>query len=445
MNEDFRDFLFGLGSDLRKISKRVITKHEAAAYIRKTCDIEGPALLFENIGEYPRWRIAGGLYAARRRITAALRTDNSHIIETYQKGLNSPIPPKQTSSAAFNEVSWSEKEVDLEKLPILWHAEKDPGRFITAGVQVARDPISGAIGLGIHRLQLKGRNRLGIAVSGQRRLLRYLLRSEELGKPLEVATALGVDPWTMIASQAKVKHNVDKYQIAGGLKGSPIELAKCGTVDLAVPACTEIVIEGIIKPGIREDEGPFGEFTGCYGGDVRKMPVIEVTRISMRKDPIYLAALTGMPPTENHFLAWPANSEVIYRQALAACPEVSGVNMLGNFSYTAVVAIKKRHDNEPRNVIASVLGGSTYTKFCYVVDDDVDIFDPHDIQWALETRVQPDRDVIVIPRMVGAVLDPSAPSSWSTAKMGIDATVPLNEDRAKYAKAIIPGVEKVEL
>lgn len=119
--------------------------------------------------------------------------------------------------------------------------------------------------------------------------------------------------------------------------------------------------------------------------------------------------------------------------------------MLGNFSYTAVVAIKKRHDNEPRNVIASVLGGSTYTKFCYVVDDDVDIFDPHDIQWALETRVQPDRDVIVIPRMVGAVLDPSAPSSWSTAKMGIDATVPLNEDRAKYAKAIIPGVEKVEL
>ena len=442
MQEGFRQFLETLATDVKIIDKEVDTKHEIAAYIRKSSDLGGPAFLFNHVRNYPGWRAAGGIFGSRKRILSALRTTPGELVSRFADAREHRLDPLVVESGPCKETVWEGAEADLTRIPIPTHCARDVGPFITAGLCVARDPSTGARGMGVHRMQVKGPRRLGISISGQRRLSRYLARSEDLGRPLEMAVAVGVDPCLLLASQAKVPHDVDKYGIAGSLLGHPVELITCESIDVEVPAHAELVIEGEVEPGIREEEGPFGEFTGCYVG-VRKLPIFTVKTITMRSEPIFLTVLCGMPVTENHLMVWPAMSEIVYRAAQMACPEVQGVNLTGNHYYTAVVSIRKRTEGEPRNVIHAVLGGSLYPKYCIVVDEDIDIYDAKDVEWAIQTRVQPHQDVVILPPMIGAVLDPSAPKLWHTSKMGIDATIPLDVPREKFEKARVPGAESV--
>jgi len=211
-----------------------------------------------------------------------------------------------------------------------------------------------------------------------------------------------------------------------------------------VPASAEIVIEGVTVPGERVADGPYGEYPGCYS-EAKQAPVLKVTAITMRKNPIYQTALTGMPVTENHTLIEYANAAVIYREAMKIVPEVRDVYVTpgGTFRHHVVVSIKKRHDDEARNLILALLALGIGLKQVTVVDDDIDIRNPTEVEWALSTRMQPDRDLIVIPRLACSTLDPSVPKSRSTAGWGIDATVPV-ADRAKYEKVLIPGVDKIK-
>lgn len=254
---------------------------------------------------------------------------------------------------------------------------------------------------------------------------------------------IGAPPAYPIAATARVAHHVDKAGVAGALLGHPLEAYRCATVDLTVPAA-ELVLEGVLLAGVREEEGPFGEMTGCYSG-TRSAPVMEVRAITMGEQPIFQDALTGMPMTEDQTLNWLPRTVAILEDARRVHPEVVAVNwsVEDGEIYRALVGIKKRVETEPWNVIFHVLGGNSLVKTCVVVDEDIDLYDARQVAWAINTRVQPHRDLHVLPTMVGAPLDPSASLPNQTSKLGIDATIPLGEDRAQYERIQVPGVGRV--
>ncbi len=446
MFEDLRGYLNHLEDhgQLKRVAEEVDSKYEIAAGIRKTSDIEGPALLFENVKGFAGWRVLGGLFATRKLIALGLGVPEEQLLERYLTLEDKRIAPATVSTGPVKEIKWTGADVDLHKLPIVTHAGKDVGAYVTIGVQVGKDPDNGARNLSIHRMLLLGKDRLSLWAPPDHHLGRMILKAEEKKRGLEVATAIGVEPAIVIGSQAKVPYGVDEYHVAGGLRGAPVQLVRCETIDVEVPAMAEIVIEGVTIPGERVPDGPYGEYPGCYS-EAKSAPVLKVTAITMRRNPIYQTALTGMPVTENHTLIEYANAAVIYREAMKIVPEVRDVYVTpgGTFRHHVVVSIKKRHDDEARNLILALLALGIGLKQVTVVDDDIDIRNPTEVEWALSTRMQPDRDLIVIPRLACSTLDPSVPKPRSTAGWGIDATVPV-ADRSKYEKVLIPGVEKIK-
>lgn len=443
---DFRHFLRGLeeAGELKRISQEVSPEFEVAAYIRRASDTNGPAFLFDRVRGHSGWMVAAGVYGTYARLALALETDLRSVTDVYAKAVRSPIPPVDVSDGPVKEVVLRGDQVDCTQFPLVRHSEHDAGRYITSGVAFARDPETGVLGLSIQRMQIKGPRRFGISLPRERRIGRAQAKAEDQGEALPVAIAIGAGPYVDLGSQAKIPHDEAKLGVAGALGGAPIELIKAETSSIAVPARAEIVIEGQILPKVREPEGPFGEVGGTYGlRDNRH--VFEVTAATMRRNPIYQTALTGMPTTENHIMAYAAVTEVARRLAKQACPEVRDVHAIGPY-YMIIVSIKKRLEGEARNVILSVLGptaGAPQAKWVIIVDEDIDVRNWDEVVWALYTRVQPERDVMVFPTMVGAPLDPSAPIYRHTSKIGIDATVPLGADRERYARVVVPGAEDV--
>jgi 2,5-furandicarboxylate decarboxylase 1 len=443
---DFRDFLRGLeeAGELRRISREVRPEYEIAAYIRRSSDTRGPAFLFTNVSGHPGWTVAGGVYGTYARLALALGTDIRSVSDVYGRAVRSPIPPVSLRDGPVKEVVLTGDAVDCTRLPLVRHSERDAGRYITSGVSMARDPDTGVLGLSIQRMQLTGPRRFGVNLPAERRIGRAQAKAEERGEALPMAVAIGAGPYIDLGSQAKISHDEAKLGVAGALAGAPVELVRAETCDVEVPARAEIVIEGRILPNVREPEGPFGEVGGTYGlRDNRH--VFEVTAITMRRDAVYQTALTGMPTTENHIMAYAPVTAAARRLVTQACPEVRDVHAIGPY-YVIIVSIKKRLEGEARNVILSVLGptaGAPQAKWAIVVDDDIDVHNWDEVLWALYTRVQPDRDVMVFPAMVGAPLDPSAPVHRHTSKIGIDATVPLGADRGRYARVVVPGADEV--
>jgi UbiD family decarboxylase len=417
-----------------------------AAYVRKSSDTDGPAFLFEDIEGYPGWRLAAGLYSTRRRIAVALDCAEAETSQVYARAVQDPLPPEVGSGrgAPCKEIVWTGEEADLTRLPIVTHSEDDAGPYITSAVDVAKDPDTGVRGLAISRLQATGPRRLGINSPPERRIGRFHLKAEEQGRPLGVAIVVGAGPAVDLASQARVPHTVDKYGIAGRLAGRPVSLVPCETIDVEVPGHAEIVIEGNMLPHVREPEGPFGEVLGTYGLRAPR-PVIEVTAITMRRDAMYHTALTGMPTTENHLMTMPSYEEALRRVASMAVPEVVDAAVLW-FPFLVAVSIRKRMTFEARNVIHTVLGptaGTPQPKYCVVVDDDVDVHNLQEVLWAVMTRVQPERDVVILSTMVGAPLDPSAPEYRHSSKMGIDATKPQGAPADRFKRVVVPGADRV--
>ncbi|MGQ0570383.1 MAG: UbiD family decarboxylase [Armatimonadota bacterium] len=443
---DFRHFLQGLETEgqLRRISQEVDPEFEIAAYIRRASDTQGPAFLFERVKGHPGWSVAAGVYGTYRRLELALGTDMRSVVDRFGQAIRSPLAPVTVNDGPVKAVALRGDDIDCTTLPLVRHSEHDAGRYITSGVAMALDPETRVLGLGIQRIQLKGPRRFGISLPAERRIARAHAKAEDRGEALPIAIAIGAGPYVDLASQAKIPHDEAKLGVAGALAGAPIELVRCETCDVLVPARAEMVIEGRILPKVREPEGPFGEVGGTYGllGDRH---VLEVTAITMRRDAIYQTVLTGMPTTENHVMAWPAVTESATRLAKQACPEVRDVHAIGPY-YVIIVSIKKRLEGEARNVILSVLGptaGAPQAKWVIVVDEDIDVRNWDEVLWAMYTRVQPDRDVMIFPPMVGAPLDPSAPIYRHSSKIGIDATIPMGADRERFRRVIVPGADDV--
>jgi len=438
---DLREFIGFLESkgELIRTKKPVDVKYEISAYIRKTSDVQGPALLFDNVKEFTI-PVLGGAFATRKRALLALETSNEDYVNKFHDALDHLVAPKLTANAPCKDVIIKGQDVDLNKLPVPIFSERDPAPFITLGLCISRDPKSGGKNTSIYRLQLKGRNRLGIMAQ---HLVRQLMEAESIGKGLPIAIAIGTDPVLPLATQWMAPYGTDELALAGSLRGAAVEMVKAETVDLEVPATAEIIIEGMVLPNVREDEGPFGEVSGYYTPSNPK-PVIEVTAITHRKNPIYQAALTGMPTTENHILKQLPLEASYYWQLKKEFPGVTAVHFpaAGTVGMTCVIAMKQAYECEARNLIAAMIG-TRRNKITVVVDDDIDITDMEKVWWAITTRTQADEDVIIFPRVMATAMDPSVRKLRVGSSLGIDATVPFGQYFPEIVK--VPGADKVSL
>ena len=443
---DLREFIAHLEDqkELRRIRKPVDTKYEIAAYIRKTSDIKGPALLFENVNA-SKIPVLGGVFATRKRGLLALETSEKEYGEKFHQALEHLISPRKISSGPCKEVILKSEDADLSRFPIPIFSQNDSGPFITAGLVISKDPESARSKTSIYRLQVHGSRRLGVKAQ---QLHRQLRKAEAKGEPLPVAIAIGTDPALMLASQWDAPYGVDELELAGALRGEPVEVVRAETVDLLVPATAEVVIEGYIQPQVREIEGPFGE-VGGYSTPKFPKPVIEVTAITHRKDPIFQAALTGMPTTENHILRQIPMEATYYWELKKRHPGVTAVHFpaAGAILFLVVIAMKQTYLYEARNAIASMFA-TRRNKIIIVVDDDVDIYDMEKVMWAVATRSRPEEDVVIFPRLSTSGMDPSAfrlegtDSFWNSG-LGIDATKPFGQPFPEVVD--IPGVDKVNL
>jgi UbiD family decarboxylase len=334
------------------------------------------------------------------------------------------VKPVVVPEPRFRERLVTGDAVDLRQLPVPTYFPGDAGRYLTAGMLVARDPDTGVETEGYHRFQLKGPNRLGVSLHSRRRLFEYQRRAEARGQALPCAIVLGLHPLISMGSLAYPPAEVGKFDVVGGLLGEPLEVAPCATIDLHVPAAAEIVIEGEILAGTREPEGPFGEFTGYFSRRSTEH-VFVVRALAMRERPWFQSIGSGRAGDHITTLGLLREAEIL--NALSrAIPNVAGVHvpLSGASAFTAYVAIRQSRPGEAKHVIPIVLGVDHYLKLVIVVDDDVDVFDEADVLWAVATRMQADRDLLVVSGSLGALLDPSADERGVTAKLGIDATRP---------------------
>jgi 2,5-furandicarboxylate decarboxylase 1 len=404
-----------------------------------------PILVFERIDGYDI-PIVSNVLASRRALAFALGVSETTLAAEYARRIKEPVKPVVVPAAPFQHRVLTGEAVDLTALPIPLYFPGDAGRYLTAGMLVARDPDTGVETEGYHRFQLKDRTRMGVSLHSRRRMFEYQRRAEAKGEPLPCAVVLGLHPLVSMGSLAYPPSDVGKFAVVGGLFGEPLQVAACATIDLLVPAAAEIVIEGEILPGAREPEGPFGEFTGYFSR--RSTEHVFVARaLALRERPWFQSIGSGRAGDHITTLGLIREAEIM--NALArVIPNVKAVHvpLSGTSSFTAYVSIRQSRPGEAKHAIPIVLGVDHYLKLVIVVDDDIDVFDESDVLWAVATRTQPDRDLVVISGSLGALLDPSADERGVTAKLGIDATRPFGEpfaeklvmspDRMAWARAL---------
>ena len=440
---DLREFLARLESEgqLRRVTRPVRTEFEIAAGIRRMSDIKGPALLFENVVGHDM-PVAGSLFADRAKALLALEVGSTREgNEKFLQGLHNPVKPRLVESGPCQEVVHTGDDIDLFRLPLPVYSERDGGAYVTVALEISKDPIDGGRNASVYRMMRLDRNHLAVMSHVFQGLGTHIARAEERGQPLDVAVVNGVDPVLLYASQAKVPPGFDELEIAGGIRGEPVEVVKGVTVDLEIPATAEIVIEGRVLPGERALEGPFGEFTGYYGPQELN-PVMEVTAITHRRDPIYLAGMTGVPTTDNHVLKAFAYESVLLENLRSVFPEVVDVAFpdWAGTQFAAVVSLRQRYKGQARHLILTALGDAARLKWVIVVDDDVNVHDTEQVMWAAITRSQPAEDLIVVEGVAGGPLDPSAPEKEVVSLMGLDATRPFGKDFPEVCR--VPGADE---
>jgi len=449
--QDLRSFIVAYGQahpgEVVRVTEPVSIEHDVMAlvleYERRR---RYPVLVFERVTGYDM-PIVSNVVASRRALAFALGVPESALSAEYARRIKEHIKPVVVTEPPFGHRALTGDTVDLAALPIPLYFPGDAGRYLTAGILVAHDPDTGVETQGYHRFQLKGRNRMGVSLHSRRRMFEYQRRAEANGQPLPCAVVLGLHPLVSMGSLAYPPPDVGKFEVVGGLFGEPLRVAACATIDLHVPAAAEIVIEGEILPGAREPEGPFGEFTGYFSR--RSTEHVFVARaLAMRERPWFQSIGSGRAGDHITTLGLIREAEIM--NALArVIPNVKAVHvpLSGASAFTAYVSIRQNRPGEAKHVIPIVLGVDHYLKLVIVVDDDIDVLDEADVLWAVATRMQPDRDLVVISGSLGALLDPSADERGVTAKLGIDATRPFGEpfadklvmapERMAWARALV--------
>jgi UbiD family decarboxylase len=422
MAQDLRSYLDLIKrerpDDLVAVSREVDPAWELTALVVKL-EREGrrrPVLLFERV-RGTAFPVLTNLHASRSRLARAMNTAPDAMLPAYLRAMERPLPPRVVPGGPVKEVILRGGEVDLRRLPQIVHHEGDAGPYLTAAISFARHPGEEIWNCAYNRLMPTGTDTTAIHLTAGKHLWEFHRAAEARGEPLPVAFAVGVHPAIALGALAIGSIDEDERAIMGALLGEPLELVRCETSEVLVPAHAELVIEAEILPGARVSEGPFGEFTG-YSLGARDREVVRVNAITHRRGALFQDITAAHL---DHLLLSTIPMEAnLYRAVRAMVPTVRAVRVPGPF--TCYVAIEQRLPGQAKNAIMAVLGADLYMKRVVVVDQDVDVFDDRQVTWAIATRCQPDRDIAVIQHARGSDLDPSTREDGLTAKWGVDAT-----------------------
>jgi UbiD family decarboxylase len=395
--------------------------------------LDGRPVLFQRLSDHPGWRALSGMCAQRETFAAGLDCTVSELIERMTAAMDHPTTPPVIEGGACQAV---EAPVDLRRLPIPRYHPDDGGPYITAGVTIIRDPDFGR-NVSFHRLMLLDERRFSARVVEGRGTHTALAKVRQ---DLPVAIAVGAPVQVLLAAAMSPPKDVDELSIAHALATTP--LARCQTVPLEVPAEAELILEGRIT-GLLADEGPFPDLTGTMD-HVREQPVVEIERITHRSDPIFHVLLPGGMEHKN--LMGMPREPTIFAAVNQVCRCTGAYITPGGMSWLhAVVQIDKQDEEDGPRAIRAAFEGHTSLKHVVVVDTDVDLYDASDVEWAIATRFQADRDLVILEDQPGSSLDPSGiqvPGKKSrTTKMGLDATAPLGRVRRDYERVAYRAVD----
>lgn len=450
--EDLRGFVESLEKidQLKRITTRVSVDLEIAEILRRVMYMnEGPAVLFDNVEGY-KIPVLGNAFGSLRRLKIALDMENFEEIGERMSALTRlKIPhgllnkfkmlpklseiadygPKSVNSGPITEIIETSNP-SLNILPIIKSFPKDSGRFITFGITVTKNPETQVRNMGVYRLQVIDSKKAIMHWQIHKRGALHYQMNKENSQKTEVAIVIGADPATVFSAVAPVPEGLDKFLFAGITRKKGIDLVKCRTVDVEVPATAEIVLEGYVDPSELNVEGPFGDHTGYYTPP-EPFPTFTLTGIMMRKNPIYLTTVVGKPILEDAYIG-----KVIERSFLPLVrlfqPEVVDFSMppAGWFQGLAIVSIKKRYPGQAKKVMMGLwgMGQLSLTKILIVVDQDVNVHDMNDVIWAVTTRADPKRDTMLIDNAPTDTLDPASSLLNLGSKMGIDATKKMKEE-----------------
>ena len=367
--------------------------------------------------------VVSNLFGSRERIARMVGAAPGGFNEAWTRAMAQAIPPRLVETGPVHDVIEIGSDVDVGALPISRHFAQDAGRYVGAGILVCKDPDTGVRNLSYQRLQLKGPRRFGASLHSRGHIWDHLQRCKARGRNLDVAVVIGTHPAINLAAGAKVAMEVDEFDIAGALLGRPVDLVRCRTIDVEVPAHAEIVLEGEILAAELEDEGPFGEYTG-YATDRSTRNVFVVKAMTRRAKPIFHDIIPGYS-AEHLLLGRSAKEAHVFLRLKEMVPTLKALNFpKSGTHFHAYMSFKKQAEGQARQALTLLLGLDPYLKLVVAVDDDVDVFNESEVLWALATRFQADTDMFVVPASFCNRLDPSSRDGLS-AKLALDATAPL--------------------
>lgn len=457
---DLRSFIQRLEEEgeLVRVKAEVDWKYELGGIALKSL---GPpakkALLFENIKGYKTPLFTNGLLTVKRLAIGLgfdSDIDETSLVHQVAKRMEKPIKPVVVETGPCKENKYFGKDVDVFKLPIPWWTEKDGGRYLGTWHQViAKDPDSGWTNVGTYRIMAHESNVIGIQFSPFQHIALIQNKYKAMNKPTPVAVTIGTEPACMLVSITPIPAEVDEWDVAGALRQRALEVVRCETVDLNVPATAEIVLEGEIPLDETRLEGPFGEHTGFYGGGKRPLPVIRVNCMTHRNNPIFRGSVLGKPITEDHrCLSLTLAAQALAMYKATGFQGVTAVNCPagGDPDFCAIVSLKKSYASQGLDAGRLLLSGKggKIIKHVIVTDDDINVFDLNEVLWAMNTRMQPSRQIYITRNEVGSRLDPSVPFDWLgiTDKMIIDTTWQTTPDfppRPEWDNAVHPPEVKM--
>ncbi len=410
-----RDFVDQLDREglLTRIKKEVSTEYEIAAVIAA---MNEKPVFFENVKE-SEIPVVSGLVSSMDLITKALNVEKNRVIQKLSEAMNNPVKPEVVGEGPCQEVV--EEDVDLTKLPIMRFTEKDGGKYVTSAIAVIKDPELGR-NTCFHRLMLIDKNKFVARIVENRGTHNAL---QKTGGELDIAFCFGNPTSVLLSAATSLAPGVDELGMANALQR--LELVKCKTIDVEVPKDCEIVLEGRITKQMTT-EGPFLDLTGIVD-KARQQPIVEIKCITHRKDPIFQTILAGK--NEHKFLMGFPRTPTIFNEVNKVCECKDVYITPGGCSWLhAVVQINKKNPDDGKKAIEAAFKGHTSLKHCVIVDEDINIYDPHDVEWAIATRFQAHRDAVILQDQRGSSLDPSGDLSEGkkarTTKMGLDATIP---------------------
>ncbi len=413
----FRDFVEKLrvNGELVKIGTEVSVEYEMAGVIEA---LNEKPVFFECVKE-SAIPVVAGLMSSKDLISRGLGITKDRLLPTLSNALEHPVEPEVVKEGACQEVV--EKDVDLTKLPIMRYTEKDGGKYVASAVAIVKDPEFKVRNMCFHRLMLHDKNHFVARIVENRGTDTALKKA---GGELEVAFCIGNSAAVLLSAATTLPMGVDELGMANALEKT--ELVKCKTVDLEVPKDVEIVLEGQITKE-KSTEGPFLDLTGIVDKS-RQQPIVEITCITHRRNPIYQTILAGR--NEHKFLMGMPKEPTIFNEVSKVCDCRDVYITPGGCSWLhAIVQIKKRNADDGRKAIAAAFAGHHSLKHCVVVDEDINIYDPHDVEWAIATRFQADKNAVILSNQPGSSLDPSGDlaegKKATTSKAGLDATAPL--------------------